>query len=77
VRLQFVCPPDALHRTHRDANRVGHRPAGPVGRSSTPPPVPWFLPGSAPCQACGSCRATDLQPRSRQSAVAIAIPSAG
>ena len=32
VRLQFVRPPDALHRTHRDADGLGHRPAGPVGR---------------------------------------------
>ena len=32
VRLQFVRPPDALHRTQRDADRFGHRPAGPVGR---------------------------------------------
>jgi hypothetical protein len=32
VRLQLVCPPDALHRTQRDADRLGHRPAGPMGR---------------------------------------------
>jgi hypothetical protein len=32
VRLQFVRPPDALHRTDRDADGFGHRPAGPVGR---------------------------------------------
>ena len=32
VRLQFVRPPDALHRTQRDADGFGHRPAGPVGR---------------------------------------------
>ena len=32
VRLQFVRPPDALHRTQRDADGFGHRPAGPMGR---------------------------------------------
>jgi hypothetical protein len=32
VRLQFVSAPDALHRTHRDADGFGHCPAGPVGR---------------------------------------------
>jgi len=32
VRLQLVRPPDALHRTYRDADRFGHRPAGPMGR---------------------------------------------
>ena len=32
VRLKFVRPPDALHRTHRDADGFGHRPACPVGR---------------------------------------------
>ena len=32
VRLQFVRPPDALHRAQRDAHRLGHRPAGPMGR---------------------------------------------
>ncbi len=32
VRLKFVRPPDALHRTHRDADGLGHCPAGPVGR---------------------------------------------
>jgi hypothetical protein len=32
VRLQFVRPPDALHRTQRDTDGFGHRPAGPVGR---------------------------------------------
>jgi hypothetical protein len=32
VRLKFVRPPDALHRADRDADRFGHRPAGPVGR---------------------------------------------
>src|SRR6516162_1487980 len=31
VRLQFVRLPDALHRTQRDADGFGHRPAGPVG----------------------------------------------
>src|SRR5439155_17194594 len=30
MRLQFVRPPDALHRTQRDADGFGHRP----GRSS-------------------------------------------
>jgi len=30
VRLQFVRPPDALHRTQRDANRFGHCPACPM-----------------------------------------------
>ena len=32
VRLQSVRPPDALHRAQRDAHRLGHRPAGPMGR---------------------------------------------
>jgi len=32
VRLQFVRPPDALHRAHREPHRLGHRPAGPMGR---------------------------------------------
>ncbi len=32
MRLQVVRPPDALHRTRRDAGCLGHRPAGPVGR---------------------------------------------
>jgi hypothetical protein len=32
VRLQFVRPPDALHRTHGNADRLGHRAAGPMGR---------------------------------------------
>jgi len=32
VRLQLVRPPDALHRTQRDADGLGHRPAGPLGR---------------------------------------------
>jgi hypothetical protein len=32
VRLQFVLAPDALHRPHGNADRLGHRPAGPVGR---------------------------------------------
>ena len=47
VRLQFVRPPDALHRAQRDAHRLGHRPAGPMGRlvrrcaaESAPPPAP-------------------------------------
>ena len=46
VRLQAVRPPDALHRARRDADRLGHRPAGPVGRlvrrlgrRSAPPPA--------------------------------------
>src|SRR6266566_4512041 len=30
VRLQFVRPPDALHRTQRDACCLGPRPAAPV-----------------------------------------------
>jgi len=30
VRLKFVRPPDALHRTHRDAGGFGHCPAGPM-----------------------------------------------
>ena len=32
VRLQLVRPPDALHRAHREPHRLGHRPAGPMGR---------------------------------------------
>jgi hypothetical protein len=32
VRLQLVRPPDALYRTQRNADGVGHRPAGPLGR---------------------------------------------
>src|SRR5436305_8767806 len=32
VRLQLVRPPDVLHGTHRNSDRLGHRPAGPVGR---------------------------------------------
>ena len=32
VRLKFVRPPDALHRTQRDAVGFGHRSPGPVGR---------------------------------------------
>src|SRR5215469_1444325 len=30
MRLQFVLLPSALHRTQRDADGFGHRPAGPV-----------------------------------------------
>jgi len=32
VWLQFVGPPDALHRTHRDTSGTSHCPAGPMGR---------------------------------------------
>src|SRR5438270_4646793 len=32
MRLQFVRPPDALHRTQLDADRLGYRPASPMGR---------------------------------------------
>jgi hypothetical protein len=32
VRLQLVRPPDVLYRTQRNADGVGHRPAGPLGR---------------------------------------------
>jgi hypothetical protein len=32
VRLQLVRAPDARHRTQPDANRFGHRSAGPMGR---------------------------------------------
>ena len=32
VRLQFVRLPDALHRAQRDADGLGHRPAGPMRR---------------------------------------------
>ena len=31
MRLQLVRTPDALHRTQRDTDGFGHRPAGPVG----------------------------------------------
>jgi hypothetical protein len=30
VRLQFMRPPDALHRAYRNADSVGHRPASPM-----------------------------------------------
>jgi hypothetical protein len=46
-------------------------------RGSMPPPAPWFPPRSAPCRACGSCRAINPRPRSRRSVVATATPSAG
>jgi hypothetical protein len=32
VGLQLVRLPDALHRAQRDADRLGHGPAGPMGR---------------------------------------------
>ena len=32
VRLQLVRPPNGPHRTQRDAGRLGHSPAGPIGR---------------------------------------------
>src|SRR5215469_9969545 len=44
---------------------------------SAPPPALSFPRRSGSCRACGSCRATDPRPRSRQSAAAIATPSAG
>ena len=28
MQLKFVRPPDALYRTQRNADRLGHRPAG-------------------------------------------------
>src|SRR5260370_19110137 len=42
----------------------------PRRRGSMPPPAPWFPPRSAPCRACGSCRAINPRPRSRRSVVA-------
>jgi hypothetical protein len=41
---------------------------------SAPPPAPSFPRRSAPCRACGSCRAADRQLPSRQSAAASATP---
>ena len=32
MRLEAVSPPDALHGTEAHADRLGHRPAGPMGR---------------------------------------------
>src|SRR5882762_2783846 len=32
MRLEVVCLPNALHRAQRQADRLGHRSAGPVGR---------------------------------------------
>ena len=39
VRLQFVCPPDALHRTHRNADGFAHR-----DRLAPPVRAAWLRP---------------------------------
>jgi len=41
----------------------------PRRRGSAPPLARWFPLRSAPCRVCGTCRAADPQPRSRQSVV--------
>src|SRR5260370_26032261 len=62
VRLKFVRPPDALHRAHRDADGLGHCPAGPVGRL-----VRWRGAEPAPAKALGHAHISE-SPSVRQEA---------
>jgi hypothetical protein len=79
MRLQFVRParcaapnPARCRSLWPSPGWSSGSPGAAVRCRSMPPLAPWSPLRSAPCRACGSCRAADRQPRSRQSAAAIA-----
>ena len=79
MRLQPVRRPDALHRAQADADRLGHRPAGPVGgltrrfrAGERQHPGHGRKSPAAACRAAGTCRAADRPHPARHSAAASA-----
>jgi hypothetical protein len=81
IRLQAVPSPDPLHRAQADPGRLGHRPAGPVGRLARrlgerqrDYPLDPRL-GQRALPSAGSCRATARRRPRLRTAPASAIPS--